>query len=233
MRTLLLALAVATSLALGLGLFIVWHASSLEAGLFKDAIGVGKGARGAMVTLDIGQSRLSLDPALIRNPEQRRDGRLERLDVAFLLPDFKPIGVFDMRDLAKPERAADMVFVTIAPQDDTLDPADRPSQLYARFLEAGAPAPALGLIHRRFAAGSPYENEDLYLAPPEGRLFAARCRGGPPAEPAPGVACLYEFRTNGLDVLLRFEPTRLAMWERMADRAHALIAQALVAQALR
>ncbi len=227
MRTLLLALAGMISLALGLGLFAFWHASSLEARLFGSAIRDGKGAGGAMVTLDIGQSRLSLDPALIRNPEQRRDGRHERLDIAFLLPDFKPIGALDARELARPERTADMVFLTIAAQDDTLDPADRPSLLYARFLEAGAPAPELGLIHRRFTANSPYENEELYLAPPEGRLFAARCHGGWPAELAPGGACLYEFRTNGLDVLLRFAPTRLADWDRLADRAHALIAQAL------
>jgi hypothetical protein len=214
----LLAIATATSLALGIGLVAAWRASSLEAHLF------GSPGRPPPVALTIGAARLSLDPALLRNPDQRKGGRFERLDVALLMPDFKPAGALDARELARPGHDADMLFVTIVPQDETLDPADRPAQLYARFLEPGAPAPELGLIHRRFAKGSPYENEDLYMAPPEGRLFAARCRG---LDSTPGSTCLHEFRTHGLDVLLRFAPARLADWDRLADRVHALIAQAL------
>jgi hypothetical protein len=227
MKTLLAAAAV-TSLALALGLMAAWRASSLEARLFGSPAEGNRTDRSAIpVALAIGEARLSLDPAFLRNPDQRKGGRFERLDVALLMPDFKPAGALDARDLARPDRDADMLFVTIVPQDGTLDPADRPTQLYARFLEPGAPAPEIGLIHRRFAEGSPYENEDLYMAPPEGRLFAARCRGGQGPLFGPGSACLHEFRTHGLDVLLRFAPARLADWDRLADRVHALIAQAL------
>jgi hypothetical protein len=223
----LLAFVAAISLALGLGLFAAWHASSVEARRFGSKARTAGSGRTAPVSVAIGGARLSLDPALLRNPDQRQGGRFERLDLALLLPDFKPAGSLDARDLARPDRDIDMLFVTLVPQDETLDPADRPAQLYARFLEPGAPAPELGLIHRRFAAGSPYETEDLYLAPPEGRLFAARCRSDPKPELEPGSACLHEFRTHGLDVLLRFAPARLAYWDRLVDRVHALIAQAL------
>jgi hypothetical protein len=224
MKTLLMALAV-TGLALGLGIVAAWRAARVEAHLFASPVEGARSGEIDLVAVTIGEARLSLDPALLRTPDQRKGGRVERLDLALLLPDFRPAGALDARELARPDHDADMLFVTIVPQDETLDPADRPVQLYARFLEPGAPAPELGLIHRRFAKGSPYENEDLYLAPPEGRLFAARCRSGQAREP--GSTCLHEFRTHGLDIVLRFAPARLADWDHLTDRVHALIAQAL------
>ncbi len=47
------------------------------------------------------------------------------------------------------------------------------------------------------------------MAPPEGRVFAARCTR--PMQPPDGLpnTCLSEMRFNGLDVRLRFSPNLL------------------------
>ena len=96
-------------------------------------------------------------------------------------------------------------------------------KLYARFLEQTAWNNPGGLIMRRFEKGSPYEREDLYLAPPEGRIFAARCMR--PSQPPDGLpnTCITEFRLRGLDAQLRFVPDLLPEWERLMDGARGLI----------
>ncbi|HEY8579009.1 MAG TPA: hypothetical protein VIL72_03930, partial [Beijerinckiaceae bacterium] len=109
--------------------------------------------------------------------------------------------------------AEDRLHVTLLRTDATLDPAERFEKLYARFLQAEAPSPAPGLTLRRFEAGSPYENEELFFNPPEGRLFAARCLRTAEGEP-PGQ-CLADLRVGRVDVRLRFARRWLAAWDRM------------------
>ena len=82
------------------------------------------------------------------------------------LPDFSPSRAPASDPSATPPEASG--YLTIAPSDGAIDPAERSSKLYARFLEAEAiPAPG-GLIRPRCEPGTPYGLEEFYLPPTAG-----------------------------------------------------------------
>lgn len=163
---------------------------------------------GAGVEARIGATRLIYAPSLARGEDDRAGGALDALDLLVAYPQFAP-----------PERpragqpAAALVFIHLRAQDSTLDPADRPIKLYARFLSPETQEEPGGLILRRFEQGRPYEKEELHLAAPEGRAFFARCTK--PANPPDGLGetCLSDLRLLGLDVQYRFSPSLLPEWE--------------------
>jgi hypothetical protein len=141
-------------------------------------------------------------------------------------------------DFAPPARAAkaqssealtslarNHVFITVSLKDDGVDPADRPMQLYARFLEAETIAGPGGLVMRRFEQGSPYDLEQLYVAPPDGRDFFARCPKPSRAGAAPTELCFFVFRVDGLDVELRFAPALLDNWDALNEGARAFLSR--------
>ncbi len=133
-----------------------------------------------------------------------------RLNVVMRYPDMAPPDAKSHAD------AANLVFLSIMPADGEMDPTQRIQDLYGRFFEPDAWRNPGGLLMRRFQAGSPYEDEELYLAPPEGREFAARCRkagrNGDRAAELVGETCLWRFRRGGADILVRFSPERLPDW---------------------
>ena len=184
---------------------------------------------GGKTQAQLGAIALAYDPAFARFDAERVGGRLDQLDIAANFPDFTPAGEVKTlppsSDLqARRERT---LFLTLTPAGSGLDPAERMEKLYQRFLDAEEWSHPGGLTMKRFTAGSPFADEDLYFAPPEGRLFSARC-GRPAASPdgLPDV-CLYEFRQSGVNVLLRFAPARLADWEQVSQGVRQLLARML------
>jgi hypothetical protein len=111
----------------------------------------------------------------------------------------------------------------LTPAEESLDPQERPSKLYARFLTPEALEGPGGLVLRQFEAESPYESEELLLSPPDGRAFFARC---PKAQiGAPGEECLSLFRDGVIDVELRYPRELLEHWETLFDGARDLLAR--------
>lgn len=174
----------------------------------------------------IGGSTFVLPSGYFR-PGSRGGGRLEKLSLAAFYPDFAPAG--DLQDIASAtdlaERHDRLVFLTISEADSTLDPADRPVKLYARFLDPNEWTQPGGLIARGFLPGSPFEGEELYFAAPEGREFAARC-GKPDQHRATPNFCIDDFRLGELNVELRFSANLLFGWEKLLAGARGLIEQA-------
>ncbi|MCB1542494.1 MAG: hypothetical protein KDJ25_17095 [Rhodoblastus sp.] len=178
----------------------------------------------ALVASTIGDVTLAYAPAYARFGGGQSGGRFETLELATTFPDFRPAGAS-----ATPLAEADgsgrnaLVFFTFGRADRKMDPADMVGMLYARFLEPGVEETEEGLIKRVFQDGSPYQGEDLYFAPPEGRAFAARCAR--PTVPSDGLpeTCLSVFREGGLDIAIRFGRPLLARWERLAPGARALV----------
>jgi hypothetical protein len=195
----------------GFGLFRLLHSGSAE--------------QAENVEVDVGTVRLHVDRALIRFDEQRHGGRQDRLDLAVLHPNFRPAGKLDEVVAAPADLADKMLFLSLTPMEGALDPADSPVKLYARFLTKDSLSGPGGLIKRRFETNSPFANEDLYLAPPEGRSFAARCEHRPSQAPLPET-CRHEFWLNGIAVAMRFSPQALPQWEAMKARTTALIVKA-------
>jgi hypothetical protein len=174
----------------------------------------------------IGDAMLAYPAAYARHHLAGAAGRLDRLDLAATFPDFRPAGeASSRRDAdAQDQGAGAVVFLTLTPDDKSLDPADRPTRLYAPFLDDIGVTQEGGLVKRRFQADTPYDGEDLYFTPPEGRSFWARCpRERAAASRAPAEPCTTELRWNGLTVALRFAPTLLPQWERMVGGARALL----------
>ena len=177
----------------------------------------------------LGGTRLSFDAAFARFASERVGGDMEQVDLAVSFPDFAPAGeikgLTPQSDLLS--RQEKLLFLTLTLAGKTLDPAERTAKLYARFLEPEEWSQAGGLVMRRFVPGSPFESEDLYLTPPEGKAFAARCMR--PAASADGLpdSCIHDFRLGALNVQLRFSPARLADWEALGTGARLLVARML------
>jgi len=170
----------------------------------------------------IGETRLAIPPDYMRFKPDRAGGTVARIELAAAAKDFRPAPPPRL-DLHDGDPLAATVFITIERPDPRLEPADRMSRLYVRFLDEFSWSHPGGLRMRRFSNDSPYTGEDLYFAPPEGRQFTARCRR--PPQPPDGLpsACLAEFRADGVDVRLRFSPDLLPEWERLMSGARGLI----------
>lgn len=171
----------------------------------------------------VGATRFTLLSGYFR-PSSREGGHRDSLELAAFFPDFAPAGetndIDGKTDLY--ERFQKLVFITIAPADSSLDPAERPSKLYARFLGPDQWSHPGGLVASAFEAGSPFEGQELYFVAPDGRAFAARC-GRPDQSQKTPNSCIYDFRVDGLDVELRFPAALLSEWEKLNAGARGLI----------
>jgi hypothetical protein len=209
-----------------------WAARSLWVVAALAALGVGAFgltaiwrpvAENGLRQISVGPTVFSLRAGYLRPSSQGAD-HVDQLDIADFFPDFSPAGneidISKQTDLG--ERFARTVFIAIRPADSSLDPAERPTRLYARFLEPDGWSHPGGLVARAFQAGSPFENEELYFAAPEGRAFAARCQRPDQTRKTPNT-CAYDFRLGDLDVELRFSASLLSEWEALSAGARALI----------
>ena len=176
--------------------------------------------------VEVGSAAFSLRTSYLRSAS-RAGERLEELDLAAFFPDFAPAG--DEADVTRQtdlgERFQRIVFITIRPADSSLDPSERTARLYTRFLEPEGWSHPGGLLAHAFQKGSPFENEELYFAAPEGRAFAARCQRPDQTRKTPNT-CAYDFRDGDLDVELRFSAALLSDWEALSAGARGLIQSA-------
>ena len=159
------------------------------------------------VLISVAGVSLRVDPKLARVRADLANRALEELDLALAMPDFSPAGV---RANAMPMEK--LIFLTLRRADEKIEPREKPAKLYARFLEPTVEVHPAGLILRRFEPGGPYDREALYMTPPEGRVFWARCMPAGPTGATPAT-CLSEARIAGLDIRLRFAPESLGAWE--------------------
>ena len=164
--------------------------------------------RRSAIPLDtaVGATRLRIPAGYVREGVESGGG----VEVAAHFPDFRPLA-----GEPRSQDAADIILLRFQMPDPQLDPGDRMARLYARFLEPDRWTHPGGLIAQHFEKGSPYEREELYYTPPEGRLFAARCTR--PIQPPDGLpdTCMSDIRIGGLDIRIRFSPERLSDWEQI------------------
>jgi hypothetical protein len=169
----------------------------------------------ALVQAEVAGVKFVYMRAYARDDATGAGGLADRLSFMALFPGFTPVRAKD--------RAAPFVTVTVSPKDDGVDPRERPAKLYARFLTPETLDGPGGLVLRRFEQGSPYDSEELLIAPPDGAQFFARCPR--PQNGAPDEACLTVFRDGALDVELRYPAILLEHWDVVIDGAHSLLAK--------
>ena len=157
----------------------------------------------ASTRVAVGAALVTVPTAWLAGPPDR-----DRIELALPWADLVPGGA---------ETSMPRLVLTLTPADDAMPPGERPTRLYARFLGEAARPEAGGLIRRAFRRGTPFEGEDLVVAPPDGRAFSARCERAEGAEAA--QTCTTELRVGALDLRVRFAPEGLRAW---AALTHAL-----------
>ena len=93
---------------------------------------------------------------------------------------------------------------------NSLTPEERLRTIYPRYLEQTSRPGQDGLTVRAFRDGTPYSNEDLFLASTPD--LDARCTRD---AATPGM-CLSERRVDGADLTFRYPRSWLAQWRDVA-----------------
>jgi hypothetical protein len=176
----------------------------------------------ARLPVSIGATRFNVPTMAIRMKIQRHSGPQERIDLSFAFPSLetpdapKHISVDSVEETVQP---IDRIFLSISAHHDTLAPDARLRTIYPRYLERASTQEQDGLTMRPFRDGTPYSNEDLFLA--QAPNLDARCtRDGA----TPGM-CLSERRIEGADLMFRFPRRWLSQWRDVADAMDRLTVQ--------
>jgi len=168
----------------------------------------------ARLPVSIGATLFNVPATAIRMKIQRRSGPQERVDLSFAFPSLeapdapKHVSVDTIEEAVQP---IDRVFLSISAHHDALTPEERLRTIYPRYLEQTSTPGQDGLTVRAFRDGSPYSNEDLFLANTPG--LDARCTRD---AATPGM-CLSERRVEGADLTFRFPRSWLAQWRDVAN----------------
>jgi hypothetical protein len=182
------------------------------------------------VIFSLGGQKLRFAATYLRNPEQ---AEADRIDLTVLAPDFVPGAADPQRipaagDASQKGRAQIFITLTPAPKFEGRAAAATPAERYGTFLSPEAQVGDGGLLRRRFEDKSPYAGEDLYLAPPDGEEFFARCQR--PKIPSDGLpnTCLGEFRVEGVLAQIRFDPAWLGDWPGLRANTLLLVRGAII-----
>jgi hypothetical protein len=180
-------------------------------------------------TFNLGNERLRFAASYLRNGETLDP---ERIDLVVLAPDFSPAAADPQRlpsagEAGEKGRAEIFIALTPAPKLEGRAAAAAPAERYGPYLAAEAQVAEGALLRRRFEDKSPYAGEDLYLAPPDGEEFYARCqRQRIPDDGLPNT-CLAEFRIESILAQIRFDPAWLGQWAVLRANAFLLVRGAL------
>ena len=172
--------------------------------------------------VSVGATLFNVPTMAVRRKIQRHSGPQERVDLSFTFPALeapdapKHVSADTVEESIQP---IDRIFLSISAHHDTLAPDARVRTIYPRYLEQAAPGEQDGLTTRAFRDGTPYGNEDLFLAkaPP----LTARCTRD---AATPGM-CLSERRIDGADLTFRFPRSWLAQWRDVANAMDRLTLQ--------
>jgi hypothetical protein len=176
-------------------------------------------ANAPSLPITVGGVLFNVPPAAIRVKMQRRPGPQPRLDLMFAWPALTPPDAARPTPHTTPD-VTDRLFITIAPSDGIMPPAERLKVIYPRYVGPGIAGPD-GLTVQRFRDGSPYHGEDLMFDPAMPERFLLRCTQQVGATPA---MCLHERRTGGVDISVRFPRQWLSDWRSVSEGIERLIA---------
>jgi hypothetical protein len=195
------------------GLFTA-GAIALVAYLLWPTWGAEASSNPARLPVSIGGTLFNVPTMAVRMKIQRHSGPQERVDLNFAFPSLeapaapKHVSVETVEEAVQP---IDRIFLSISAHHDALAPEARLQTIYPRYLERTATPGQDGLTMRAFRDGSPYSNEDLFLA--NAPVLDARCTRD---AATPGM-CLSERRLEGADLTFRFPRSWLARWRDVAN----------------
>jgi len=207
-----------------LGSAVAAGAIGLVAYLLWPTWGAGASSGPARLPVSVGATLFNVPATAIRMKIQRHSGPQERIDLGFAFPSLdapeapKHVSADTVEQAVQP---IDRIFLSIAAHHDTLAPDTRVRTIYPRYLEQASAPGQDGLTMRAFRDGTPYGNEDLFLA--DAPTLSARCTRD---AATPGM-CLSERRIDGADLTFRFPRSWLAQWRDVANAMDRLTLQLL------
>jgi hypothetical protein len=172
--------------------------------------------------VSVGGTLFNVPAAAFRLKLQKHSGVQERVDLNFNYPSLqapekpKHVTIDTVEEIGQP---IDRIFLSIAAHHDALSPELRLRTIYPRYLDSRVIPAADGLTQRGFRDGTPYGNEDLFMA--SGPDLAARCTRD---AATPGM-CLSERRIDGADLTFRFPRQWLTQWRDVAVAMDRLTSQ--------
>jgi len=172
--------------------------------------------------VSVGDTLFNVPTTAIRRKIQRHTGPQERVDLSFTFPSLeapetpKHVSADTVEEKVQP---IERIFLSVSAHHDTLAPDTRVRTIYPRYLEQAAAAVDDGLSMRTFRDGSPYANEDLFVA--TAPALNARCTRD---ASTPGM-CLSERRIDGADLTFRFPRSWLSQWREVVNAMDRLTAQ--------
>jgi hypothetical protein len=176
----------------------------------------------ARLPVSVGGTLFNVPTTAVRMKIQRHTGPQERVDLSFIFPSLeapaapKHVSADTVADAIQP---IDRIFLSIAAHHDTLAPEIRVRTIYPRYLEQASASAEDGLTMRAFRDGTPYSNEDMFVAATPN--LSARCTRD---ASTPGM-CLSERRVDGADLTFRFPRSWLAQWRDVAGAMDRLTLQ--------
>jgi hypothetical protein len=176
----------------------------------------------ARLPVSVGATLFNVPTQAVRMKVQRHSGPQERVDLSFAYPSLDAAGAPKHASAETAEGAIqpiDRIFLSISAHHDALAPDIRVRTIYPRYFEKILAPEQDGLTARAFRDGTPYGNEDLFLATTP--AMVARCTRD---AATPGM-CLSERRVDGADLTFRFPRAWLAQWRDVADAMDRLTAQ--------
>jgi hypothetical protein len=144
-----------------------------------------------------------------RPPDMAREVGIIRLRVMW--PSMVAAGPLDKAD----------VHLTVGAADPATDPAALFATL-ARFVMPGAWSNPGGLVSRNFKKGSRFDGEELFMAPPAGEVFFARCSSDT-AVTKVDEGCRMVLKHRGVDIAVRFPREALTEWRALSDGVRTLV----------
>jgi hypothetical protein len=195
------------------GLFAA-AAVALVAYLLWPTWGAEASSNPARLPVSVGGTLFNVPTMAVRMKIQRHSGPQERVDLNFAFPSLeapaaaKHVSVDTIEDAVQP---IDRIFLSISAHHDALAPEARLRTIYPRYIERTSTPGQDGLTVRAFRDGTPYSNEDLFLA--NTPALDARCTRD---AATPGM-CLSERRVEGADLTFRFPRSWLAQWRDVAN----------------
>jgi hypothetical protein len=195
---------------------------ALVAYLLWPTWGSDKSSDPSRLPVSVGATLFNVPTQAFRRKVQRHSGPQERVDLSFIYPSLEAPDTTKHSGAETSEEAVppiDRIFVSISAHHDTLAPDIRARTIYPRYLEKTSTQGQDGLAMRAFRDGTPYSNEDLFVA--GAPAMVARCTRD---AATPGM-CLSERRIDGADLTFRFPRSWLAQWREVAGAIDRLTAQ--------
>jgi hypothetical protein len=209
--TLIMVAATVAAGAIGLVAYLLWP-----------TWGVGAANAPSRLPVSVGGTLFNVPPPAVRRKIQRHSGPQERVDLSFTFPSLEAPEMprhFSADTVEEKVQPIDRIFLSISAHHDTLAPDIRVRTIYPRYLEQASTPIDDALTMRAFRDGSPYGNEDLFVAGVPS--LSARCTRD---DVTPGM-CLSERRVDGADLTFRFPRSWLSQWRDVANAMNRLTAQ--------